>query len=183
MVFLVASVQGAEWMTSGGHHCIERCHTGTRKGLDAVQWCRVVDGVSKEHRPVGAESGRPSVHEEEDLTEEDKYAWDYCTPATVDALEGGEVFEEGVEAVVLPERVDRSKRQTGKSVIEMIEPKMIYLKEGQVASTLGQQSVRLHPHWRVSTVWVNAQKTLVVHTTVMFPGTTLTTSSAALMFL
>jgi hypothetical protein len=73
-----------------------------------------VDGVSKEHRPVGAESGRPSVHEEEDLTEEDKYAWDYCTPATVDALEGGEVFEEGVEAVVLPERVDRSKRQTGK---------------------------------------------------------------------
>ena len=113
VVFLVASVQGAEWMTSGGHHCIERCHTGTRKGLDAVLWCRVVDGVSKEHRPAGAESGRPSVHEEEDLTEEDKYAWDYCTPATVDALEGGEVFEEGVEAVVLPERVDRSKRQTG----------------------------------------------------------------------
>eukprot|EP00090_Calanus_glacialis_P034697 TRINITY_DN5856_c0_g1_i4.p1 TRINITY_DN5856_c0_g1~~TRINITY_DN5856_c0_g1_i4.p1 ORF type:complete len:355 (-),score=95.08 TRINITY_DN5856_c0_g1_i4:79-1143(-) len=113
VVFLVASVQGAEWMTSGSHHCIERCHTGTRKGLDAVLWCRVVDGVSKEHRPAGAESGRPSVHEEEDLTEEDKYAWDYCTPATVDALEGGEVFEEGVEAVVLPERVDRSKRQTG----------------------------------------------------------------------
>ena len=134
----MASVQGAEWMTSGGHHCIERCHTGTRKGLNAVLWCKVVDGVSKEHRPARAESGRPSVHEEEGLTEDEKYAWDYCTPSSVDALEGGEVFEEGVEGVVLPERVDRSMRQTGKEIIIMIAYEMIYLKEAPVASTLGQ---------------------------------------------
>jgi len=115
VVLVAGSVQGAEWMTSGSNHCIERCHPGTRKGLNAVLWCKVVDGVTKEHSPARAESGRPSAHEDENLTEEDMYAWDYCTPATVDALEGGEIFEEGVEAVVVPERVDRAKRQTGGS--------------------------------------------------------------------
>ena len=114
VVLVSGSVQGAEWMTSGSNHCIERCHPGTRKELNAVLWCKVVDGVHKEHQPAGAESGRPSAHEDENLTEEDMYAWDYCTPAAVDALEGGEIFEEGVEAVVVPERVDRTKRQTGK---------------------------------------------------------------------
>jgi len=105
--------QGAEWRTSGSKHCIERCHTGTRKGLDSVLWCKAVDGVAKEHKP--SESGRPSAHEDDEVEEEDRYLWDYCTPATVDTIEGGEIFDEGVEAVVVPERVDRRKRQIGGS--------------------------------------------------------------------
>jgi len=106
VVLIVGSVQGAEWMTSGSNHCIERCRPGTRKELDGVLWCPVVDGVSTEHR-AATESGRPSAHEEE------KYKWDYCTPATVESLEGGDGFTEPVEAVVLPERVNRTRRQTG----------------------------------------------------------------------
>ena len=106
----MGSVQGAEWETSGSNHCIERCRPGTRKDLDAVLWCPVVDGVTTEHRPSSIESGRPSVHEEDSLAEEDKYKWDYCTPATVEALEGGEGFTERVEAGGLPER---TRRQTG----------------------------------------------------------------------
>ena len=78
VVLVVGSVQGAEWMTSGSNHCIERCRPGTRKDLDAVLWCPVVDGVTTEHRPASTESGRPSVHEEDSLAEEDKYKWDYC---------------------------------------------------------------------------------------------------------
>jgi len=113
LVLVAVSVQGAEWMTSGSKHCIERCHPGTRKGLDSVLWCKVVDGVSKEHKP--SESGRPNAHDNELVAEEDMYDWDYCTPATVDTVEGGEIFDEGAEAVVLPERVDRRKRQIGGS--------------------------------------------------------------------
>ena len=101
---MVMSVQGAEWMTSGGDHCIERCHVGTRKELDAVLWCKVVDGVATEHRPG---------HEEESLTEEDKYMWDYCTPATVEVVEDGDGYHETGEASVLPDRVNKTKRQTG----------------------------------------------------------------------
>ena len=113
LVLVVAGLsQGAEWRTSGSKHCIERCHVGTRRELDSVLWCKAVDGVSKEHKP--SESGRPSAHEDEDVAEEDRYLWDYCTPATVNAIEGGEIFDEGVEAVVLPESIDRRKRQTGK---------------------------------------------------------------------
>jgi len=114
LVLVVAGLsQGAEWRTSGSKHCIERCHVGTRRELDSVLWCKAVDGVSKEHKP--SESGRPSAHEDDDVAEEDRYLWDYCTPATVNAIEGGEIFDEGVEAVVLPEGIDRRKRQTGAS--------------------------------------------------------------------
>ena len=114
LVLVVAGLsQGAEWRTSGGKHCIERCHVGARRGLDNVLWCKAVDGVSKEHKP--SESGRPSAHEDDEVAEEDRYLWDYCTHATVNAIEGGEIFDdEGVEAVVVPEHIDRRKRQTGK---------------------------------------------------------------------
>jgi len=103
---MVMSVQGAEWMTSGGDHCIERCHVGTRKEMDSVLWCKVVDGVATEHRPG---------QDEESLTEEDKYMWDYCTQAKVEVVEDGDGYQETGEAVVLPERVNRTKRETGGS--------------------------------------------------------------------
>jgi len=97
--FLLALVKGAEWHTSGGKHCIEKCKSGSRKGLDRVYSCKAVIGDSREFRP-----------QERD---KEKYDWDYCTPATVQALYGGEVFQEKEEAVVLPERVDRDKREAG----------------------------------------------------------------------
>ena len=115
VVLIVGSVQGAEWMTSGSNHCIERCRPGTRKELDGVLWCPVVDGASTKHR-AATESGRPST----EVTEEDKYKWDYCTPATVESLDGGDGYQEAVEAVVLPERVNRTRRQTGEGNVRLL---------------------------------------------------------------
>merc|ERR1711915_387215 len=87
-LLLVGFVQAAEWSTSGSNHCIERCHEGRRKEVDRVLWCKVVDGVLTEY-----------TKDDEDI-EEDNFPWDYCTPATAEALSGGDVYQE--EAVVLP---------------------------------------------------------------------------------
>jgi len=115
----ILSVQGAEWATSGSKHCIERCKVGERNELANVFWCKVVDGVSIEHQ-LERKPQRPGAHEtNESVDEEDKYPWDYCTPATLESIEDGEVFEEGVDAAILPEvegfKSNRTKRQTGSS--------------------------------------------------------------------
>jgi len=102
-LLLVGVVQAAEWSTSGSKHCIERCHEGRRKEVDRVLWCKVVDGVSTEY-----------TKNDEDI-EEDNFPWDYCTPATVESLSGGDAYQEEVQAVVLPERVNRTSWSEGNS--------------------------------------------------------------------
>merc|ERR1711936_94741 len=96
VLLVVGCTRGAEWKTSGEHHCIERCHAGSRKGLDGVLWCQVVDGITTEYKPEG----------------EEKYMWDYCTPAIVETVGDGHKEGSGV-GVGLPERVNRTRRQAG----------------------------------------------------------------------
>jgi len=108
-------LQAAEWSTSQGFHCIEKCREGTRGDQPwPVYWCPAVDGIQTLHKPVtGDQSGRPAAHEENnEVSDEDKVVWDYCTPAPLATLQG-EGEGEIVEAVVLPERVNRTKRQSG----------------------------------------------------------------------
>ena len=76
-----------------------------------------MDGVSIEHQ-LERKPQRPGAHEtNESVDDEDKYPWDYCTPATIESIEDGEVFEEGVDAAILPEvegfKSNRTKRQAG----------------------------------------------------------------------
>ena len=82
-------------MTSGGHHCTERCQVSTRviggEELDNVYTCPVVNGVSLEHVAAGhSESGRPNSDyddpEDRELSEDDKYFWDWCTPSVTEEL-------------------------------------------------------------------------------------------------
>merc|ERR1712080_394771 len=72
---LLVSSQAAEWSTSSGQYCIERC----QENDDGVYKCAVVDGDKKEFRPSmdHENSGRPNVHEDE---EDEGFPTDYCTP-------------------------------------------------------------------------------------------------------
>jgi len=96
LITMLYHVDGAEWMTSGGHHCTERCQVSTRviggEELDNVYTCPVVNGVSLEHVAAGhSESGRPNSDyddpEDRELSEDDKYFWDWCTPSVTEELD------------------------------------------------------------------------------------------------
>ena len=68
--------------------------------------CPVVDGENVMFDPrQNSNSGRPDSGE---IGEDDRYFWDYCTPAPVENI--GEEDGQGiVEAETLPERVDGGK--------------------------------------------------------------------------
>lgn len=112
----VSLLQAAEWSTSQGYHCIEKCRVGTREDQPwPVYWCPAVDGIRTLHHPVtGDQSGRPSAHEgDSEVSKEDRVFWDYCTPAPIAAIQGDGEVSETIEAVNLPARVNRTKRQSG----------------------------------------------------------------------
>lgn len=67
---LLHSSLAAEWFTSKGFHCTERCRVGARGGYQEIYWCPAVDGEATVHRPSSAGN-----------TEEDRILWDFCTPA------------------------------------------------------------------------------------------------------
>jgi hypothetical protein len=46
LLVLVGVAQGAEWFTSRGYHCINRCAVGEREGRQVYN-CHTVDGVQK----------------------------------------------------------------------------------------------------------------------------------------
>ena len=58
--------------------------------MSNVLTCPVVDGRELEHVPKRSESGRPSSTGDYDIVieydEDDKYKWDYCTPAVTETL-------------------------------------------------------------------------------------------------
>ena len=102
----VTGLRSSEWLTSSGYFCTERCSAGSRRlgsaVLENVLTCPVVDGVELEHRPgytTGQEYG-----EDRELSEDDKYKWDYCSPAEIEAVvrDDDEVELGEMEAVPLP---------------------------------------------------------------------------------
>ena len=97
-----AAVSGAEWRTSREHFCISRCVISEREGVEAYN-CPVVDGKNMMFNPrQNSNSGRPDSGE---IGEDDRYFWDYCTPAPVENI--GEEDGQGIiDAETLPERVD-----------------------------------------------------------------------------
>ena len=110
----------AEWLTSSGYVCTERCqvsyimspehypdsdmqagsHRLGNAVVDHVLTCPVVDGVELEHRP-GYSTGQ-EYNEDRELSEDDKYKWDYCSPAQVEAVVSEEEELGEMEAVPLP---------------------------------------------------------------------------------
>ena len=64
------------------------------------------------HKP----NNRPNAHNQT-VKDEDKYAWDYCNPATYDVLETASEANDDDNAgmAVLPENINRKKRQSGQS--------------------------------------------------------------------
>ena len=79
----------------------------------------VVDGLSLEHKPVA--SSRPSSQDpQNEISDEDKIKWDYCTPTPIAPIAEEDEHPDGVEKVTLPARVNRTKRQTGKEYSQKI---------------------------------------------------------------
>ena len=68
--------------------------------VDHVLTCPVVDGVELEHRP-GYSTGQ-EYNEDRELSEDDKYKWDYCSPAQVEAVVSEDEELGEMEAVPLP---------------------------------------------------------------------------------
>jgi len=110
---LAGLCEASEWRTAGGFHCTERCTVRDLdwdgRKLEAVLTCPVVDGESTEWRPRRtSDSGRPCVtgeceagrEPEEGYSEDDLQFWDFCTPASLEALQQGGEAE--AEAVTLP---------------------------------------------------------------------------------
>ena len=62
--------------------------------------CPVVDGVELEHRP-GYSTGQ-QYEEDRELSEDDKYKWDYCIPAQIEAVVSEDEELGEMEAVPLP---------------------------------------------------------------------------------
>jgi len=113
----VTQVRPAEWFTSRGYYCIEKCQVGVKSEIAReVYWCPAVDGVQTLHTPVrGGQSGRPGAHndgEEEDVSDDLKELWDYCSPAVVESIQEDQ-DQDFQQAVNLPARVNRTKRQSG----------------------------------------------------------------------
>ena len=76
-----------------------------REGVEAYN-CPVVDGKRVEFDPRhNSHSGRPNSGE---ISEDDRYFWDYCTPAPVENI-GEEEGQGIIDAETLPERVDGGK--------------------------------------------------------------------------
>jgi len=104
----IASLMGwlhcAEWLTSSGYVCTERCQAGSHRlgnaVVDHVLTCPVVDGVELEHRP-GYSTGQ-EYNEDRELSEDDKYKWDYCSPAQIEAVVSEDEELGEMEAVPLP---------------------------------------------------------------------------------
>ena len=100
-----AAVSGAEWRTSRENFCTSRCQISEREGVEAYN-CPVVDGRRVEFDPRhNSHSGRPDSGE---ISEDDRYFWDYCTPAPVENV-GEEEGQGIIDAETLPERVDGGK--------------------------------------------------------------------------
>ena len=96
-----ATVSGAEWRTSRENFCTRRCEISVREGVEAYN-CPVVDGRRVEFDPrLTSQSNRPDSASGE-ISEDDRYFWDYCTPAPVENI-GGEDGQGTVEAETLPE--------------------------------------------------------------------------------
>ena len=68
--------------------------------VDHVLTCPVVDGGELEHRP-GYSTGQ-EYNEDRELSEDDKYKWDYCSPAQVEAVVSEDEELGEMEAVPLP---------------------------------------------------------------------------------
>jgi len=99
---LVTGIHSAEWLTSSGYFCTERCqaknHSLGNNVVGNVLMCPVVDGVELEHKPGISSAGQ-------DLSEDDKYKWDYCSPAQIETIATDyEDYEdgEGMDVVPLP---------------------------------------------------------------------------------
>ena len=100
-----ATVSGAEWRTSRENFCTARCAISERDGVEAFN-CPVVDGRRVEFDPrQNSHSGRPVSGE---ISEDDRYFWDYCTPAPLENI-GEEGGRGTAEAATLPERIDGGK--------------------------------------------------------------------------
>ena len=74
--------------------------------MSNVLTCPVVDGTELEHVPKRSESGRPSSGGDYDIVieydEDDKYKWDYCSPAQIEAVVSEDEELGEMEAVPLP---------------------------------------------------------------------------------
>ena len=102
-----ATVFGAEWRTSRENFCTRRCEISVREGVEAYT-CPVVDGRKVVFDPrLTSQSNRPDSSSGE-ISEDDRYFWDYCTPAPVENI-GEEEGQGTVEAETLPEWVDGGK--------------------------------------------------------------------------
>ena len=78
-----------------------------REGVEAYT-CPVVDGRKVVFDPrLTSQSNRPDSSSGE-ISEDDRYFWDYCTPAPVENI-GEEEGQGTVEAETLPEWVDGGK--------------------------------------------------------------------------
>jgi len=82
--------------------CTERCEVSEREGL-SVYSCPAVDGSKVEYNPRWSTSGRPVSG---DLDEDDRYMWDYCTPAKQENIETDDGSLPTMKPVTLPERED-----------------------------------------------------------------------------
>lgn len=97
--------------------CTERCEVSEREGL-SVYSCPAVDGSKVEYNPRSvltlslsltlphsrwSTSGRPVSG---DLDEDDRYMWDYCTPAKQENIETDDGSLPTMKPVTLPERED-----------------------------------------------------------------------------
>jgi len=104
-----ATVSGAEWRTSRENFCTARCAISERDGVEAFN-CPVVDGRRVEFDPrQNSHSGRPVSGE---ISEDDRYFWDYCTPAPLENI-GEEGGRGTAEAATLPERIDGGSGGSG----------------------------------------------------------------------
>ena len=82
-------------------HCMQAgSHRLGNAVVDNVLTCPVVDGVELEHRP-GYSTGQ-EYEEDRELSEDDKYKWDYCSPAQIEAVVSEDEELGEMEAVPLP---------------------------------------------------------------------------------
>ena len=111
----------AEWRICREICRTRRCEISEREGVEAYS-CPVVDGRRVEFDPrLTSQSNRPDSASGE-ISEDDRYFWDYCTPAPVENI-GEEEGQGTVEAETLPEWVDGGK--TGSFQLTMLKLRSI----------------------------------------------------------
>ena len=82
-------------------HCMQAgSHRLGNAVVDNVLTCPVVDGVELQHRP-GYSTGQ-EYEEDRELSEDDKYKWDYCSPAQIEVVVSEDEELGEMEAVPLP---------------------------------------------------------------------------------